>query len=124
MSMVLSKSYSQIFCERLKELRKQSNLTQLDFAAIFNVSKGTVSTWETGTRMPPIDTLLAICKYFNCGLDYLFGLDAVEKYPTTFSGYDDSVDLATAVDVLLRRAPGINWKLTLIQTDEYTPSKY
>ena len=45
MGLVLSKNYSQIFCERLKELRKQNNLTQLDFAAIFNVSKGTVSTW-------------------------------------------------------------------------------
>ena len=45
MSMVLSKSYSQIFCERLKELRKQSNLTHFDFAVIFNVRKGTVSNW-------------------------------------------------------------------------------
>ena len=34
--------------EFLKELRKEKGLTQEQFAEQFNVSRGSVSRWETG----------------------------------------------------------------------------
>ena len=36
--------------ERIKELRKKNGLTQVGLAEKLDVTKGTVSTWETNSR--------------------------------------------------------------------------
>lgn len=41
----------------IKELRKEKNLTQEQLAEKFNVSRRTVSRWETGNNMPDLDIL-------------------------------------------------------------------
>ena len=40
--------------EFLKELRKEKRLTQEQFAEQFNVSRRSVSRWETGNNMPDL----------------------------------------------------------------------
>lgn len=62
-----------MFNERLKELRKQHNLTQLEFAKQFHVSNGAVGNWESGQRMPDSDTLSRIADFFNVSVDYVLG---------------------------------------------------
>lgn len=59
--------------ERIKELRKKNLLTQVDLAQKMNVTKGTVSTWETDSRKPSFETLDDLCELFNVRLDYLMG---------------------------------------------------
>ena len=59
--------------ERIKELRKKNQLTQVDLAHKLNVTKGTVSTWETDSRKPNFETLDEMCELFNVGMDYLMG---------------------------------------------------
>ena len=60
-----------IYGARLKSLRKRENITQNDLAAKLNVTKGTVSTWETDNRKPSFDKLVEICTLFDVSLDYL-----------------------------------------------------
>jgi len=48
------------FASRLKELRNEKNLTQLQLAEIFNVSKTTICQWETCKQEPDFDKLTAI----------------------------------------------------------------
>ena len=42
----------------LKELRKEKELTQEQLAETLNVSRRTVSRWETGSNMPDLDLLM------------------------------------------------------------------
>lgn len=64
-----------IFCERLKELRKEKNLSTVALGKILIVSSSTISRWENGEILPSIDHLYNIAKYFKVSADYLIGLE-------------------------------------------------
>ena len=56
---------------RLKELRKEHNITQLKLAMDLSISQNTISRYETGEREADYKTLIAIADYFGVSLDYL-----------------------------------------------------
>lgn len=62
-----------IFNERLKQLRKERNLTQYDLAELLGFSRGQIGNYEQGTREPDQNTLLKISDFFNVSVDYLLG---------------------------------------------------
>jgi len=64
-----------LFCERLRELRKDNNLSIAAMGKIIGVSHATISRWENGEMLPCIDHLYTICKHFNISSDYLLGLE-------------------------------------------------
>ena len=64
----------EIFCQRLRHLRLSHNLTAEQLGIKFDVRKQTVSRWELGDRLPPLDVATALAEYFNVSLDYLVGL--------------------------------------------------
>lgn len=59
--------------ERLKELRKIKNVSQVEFAKYMNVAQNTVSRWENGERLMDTETLLRAAEYFDVTADYLLG---------------------------------------------------
>lgn len=61
----------------LKELRKEKNLTQEQLAEVMNVSRRTVSRWETGSSMPDLDVLMELADYYEVELREL--LDGERK---------------------------------------------
>ena len=63
------------FAERLKELRENKNLSQSDLAFEIKVSVACVSRWESDLRVPNINSIITLCKYFNCSSDYLIGVE-------------------------------------------------
>lgn len=66
---------NKIFGIKLKELRTEKRLTQLQTAQIFNVSKTTICQWETSKQEPSLDDITAISTYFGVSSDYLLGLE-------------------------------------------------
>ena len=78
--------------ERIKQLRKEKGMTQTDLAHTLNVTKGTVSTWETNSRVPGFETLNALSDLFERRLDYIMGRSD-DATPTT-QNEDDLDDLA------------------------------
>ena len=62
---------SNTFARRLKDLRKEANITQIEFARKFNIANGTVGNWESGNRQPDYATLQKIADFFNVSVDYL-----------------------------------------------------
>lgn len=52
----------------IKELRKEKNLTQEQLAEVFNVSRRTVSRWETGSNMPDLDILIEMSDFYEVDL--------------------------------------------------------
>lgn len=61
--------------KRIKELRKDNNLTQAQLAEILQVTRSAVALWETDKTDPDIKNIIAIVKYFNVTADYLLGLE-------------------------------------------------
>lgn len=66
-------------CDRFKQERMKTGLNQVEFAKIFNVTKQTVSNWESGKRKPDTEMLSKIAQYFNVSTDYLLGTDLNNK---------------------------------------------
>lgn len=66
------------FGERLRHLRKRANLSQEQLAHRLSVTKGMVSSYETGMRMPGYAVLGKMARVFNVTTDYLLGLDNSE----------------------------------------------
>lgn len=64
-----------LFGDRLRELRKNNNLTQDDIAKMFNVTNNAVYSWEVGKSQPSMEIIVALAKYFNVTTDYLLGLN-------------------------------------------------
>ena len=52
----------------LKELRKEQNLTQEQFAEQLDVSGRSVSRWETGINMPDISLLVEIAEFYDVSI--------------------------------------------------------
>ncbi len=56
----------------LKQIRKENNLTQKDFADKYNVTYQAVSKWENGKNLPDMSLLKKISDDFNISLDGIF----------------------------------------------------
>ncbi len=63
------------FSEKIINIRKEKNLTQEDLAEILNVSRQTVSNWETNKCYPDIETFILISDKFKISLDVLLKED-------------------------------------------------
>lgn len=61
------------FSERIKELRKEKGITQVELAEAIGLSKGTIAMWEVGKREANFDTLDKLSDYFKVSVDYLLG---------------------------------------------------
>lgn len=64
-----------LFGDRLKELRKERNLTQEEISEICQVAKQTISNWENNVTQPPFDIVKRLAQYFGVTADYLLGLN-------------------------------------------------
>ncbi|MBQ7923811.1 MAG: helix-turn-helix transcriptional regulator [Clostridia bacterium] len=61
------------FCERLKELRIEKEISQQELGKLLNVSKMAVSHWEKGHSEPSISQLIILSNFFQVSVDYLVG---------------------------------------------------
>jgi len=60
---------------RLKELREEKGLTQVQLAKELGFSQNTISQYESGVTEPNIQTIKKICKFFNVTAGYLLGIE-------------------------------------------------
>ncbi len=60
---------------RIKELRQEVGLSQLDLANIVNTTQKNISNWENGLNEPDFSTLIKFAKYFGVSVDYLLGVE-------------------------------------------------
>ena len=57
--------------ERLLKLRKERNLSQEELANVLDVSRQTISKWETDQTTPDFDKIIPLCEYFGITSDEL-----------------------------------------------------
>lgn len=53
----------------LRDLRQEQNLTQEELGEKLGATNKTVSRWETGAYMPPVDILLAMSKLYGVSVN-------------------------------------------------------
>ncbi len=67
------------FSENLQRLRKEKGLNQEELAEKLDVTRQSVSKWESGASYPEMDKLITLCKIFDCDLDSLVSGDGKKK---------------------------------------------
>ena len=68
--------------EKIAELRKAQNMSQEDLADRMDVSRQSVSKWESGQSQPELDKLLKLSELFHVSTDYLLKEETVPAVQT------------------------------------------
>lgn len=61
----------------IQKIRKEAQMSQEDFAEMFQVSRQTISNWENSKSYPDLETIVKISDSFNISLDILLKEDLV-----------------------------------------------
>lgn len=85
----------------LRELRKEKQLTQEQFAEVMNVSARTVSRWETGSNMPDLDILILMSEFYHVETGEI--LNGERKSAMKDENTNDTVMKAAEVSAETRR---------------------
>lgn len=67
------------FAEKLAALRKSRGLTQEHLAEQLNVSRQSVSKWESGQFMPEVEKIVELSKTFDVTVDYLLKPSEIDE---------------------------------------------
>ena len=85
----------------LAELREDRGLTQLELSEQLHISNSSISAYETGARLPNLETLLAFAEYFDVTTDYLLGLTDNPISPSVMAEeYCDGVRMDALISML------------------------
>ena len=74
------------FGDNLKTIRKNKNMSQEQLAEKINVSRQSVSKWETGEAYPEMNHILELCKIFHCKINDLIHTDMSD-----ISSFDEKI---------------------------------
>lgn len=80
------KKFAKEFGEIITQLRLTSKHSQKAVAAELGLKQSSLSYYESGKGIPPLDLASKIAKYYNVSIDYLVGLTGVsirETYPSS-----------------------------------------
>ncbi len=58
---------------RIRALREDRDLRQIDVSRATGIDQKTLSNYETGKTRPDSDALIALADFFNVSIDYLVG---------------------------------------------------
>lgn len=53
----------------------ERGLSQAQLAKAVGLSNGAIGFWELGKRVPNLDAVIDLAKFFNVSLDYIAGLE-------------------------------------------------
>ncbi|MBQ4099091.1 MAG: helix-turn-helix transcriptional regulator [Clostridia bacterium] len=62
------------FKDRLKELRLQLNLSQMELSKATGISQSAIAKWELGKTEPSASAIIILANFFGESADYLLGL--------------------------------------------------
>ena len=62
------------FAERLKDLRKEKGLSQMDLALATRISQSAIAKWELNKTEPTASALITLSQFFGESTDFLLGL--------------------------------------------------
>ena len=87
-----------MFAQRLKQLRAENQMTQVQLAEKLGVSKGTVAMWETDKRSPSFEMLAEMTNLFDRRIDYILGYSDDPSSPKPTDEEMNQMELWAAED--------------------------
>ena len=62
-----------MFFQRIRDMREDSDLTQVQISKILGIQQTVYSRYERGFQTIPLEHLLKLADYYNVSLDFLTG---------------------------------------------------
>lgn len=81
-----------IIAKNLTNLRIERQLTQIELAQKINYTDKSISKWEHGDAMPPIDVLKELAELYGVTLDYLVSEKPEENYDKIYTSKKNSTN--------------------------------
>ena len=91
------------FATNLQKLRKKENMSQEALAEKLDVTRQSVSKWESGVTYPEMDKLIAICKIFNVDMDTLVNGDVSNNEKKTSDTNINTKDLLDKFNIVMKK---------------------
>ncbi len=77
--------------EKIAKHRKEYNYTQEQLADLLDVSRQSISKWESDAAYPETDKLLLLGKIFDCSMDYLLVDEMTDKQNASSPAFVDAM---------------------------------
>ncbi len=71
------------FGQRLRQIRKERNLTQKQLAELIGVKNSVISFYEVGERTPSLEALVKLARVLHVSTDALLGIEKSETVNVT-----------------------------------------
>ena len=76
---------------RIKQLRKQKGLTQIQLAQRIGITQAFLAEIESGRKRPSLEVLEKLCDTLDCSADYLLDIAQPREYKTFEQSAMDSL---------------------------------
>lgn len=90
-----------LFPTRLRELRKEKQISQQTLANTLGIAKSTVGYWENGDSLPDAQSLAALADLYGVSADYMLGRSDVKSTEMSIQEICDSTGLREGTVELL-----------------------
>ena len=87
---------------RLRDLREDRDLRQIDVSKAIGIDQRTLSNYETGKTNPDSFAIIKLCDFYNVSADYLLGRES---------------NTSTTTDEIVSRLEKIQEEISLIMND-------
>ncbi|MBO5291410.1 MAG: helix-turn-helix transcriptional regulator [Clostridia bacterium] len=68
-----------MYFRRLKDLREDKDLKQIDIAELLKIQQTVYSRYERGFQTIPLEHLLTLADFYNVSTDYILGRTDIPK---------------------------------------------
>lgn len=99
---------------RIKQLREENKITQIQLAEKLNKTQQTISLYENGTNEPDLDGYITLSEIFHCSIEYIAGKsdirnpEELKKIPFANAGglntdgleHEDLLELQKQIDYI------------------------
>lgn len=68
-----SEDETQLYFQRIRDMREDSDLTQVEVARILGIQQTVYSRYERGVQTIPLEHLIKLADYYDVSLDFLTG---------------------------------------------------
>ena len=111
---------------KIKELRKDRKLTQIEFSSKIGIDNSQLSKIEQGKLMPTLSQLLEISSIFKVSLDWLTGKENKKPINQNLNG-DDNIMIggnnSGQVALLQQENSFLKEKITLLEANKILQAK-
>ena len=92
---------------RIKQLREENNITQIQLAKKLNKTQQTISLYENGTNEPDLDGYIILSKLFNCTVEYVAGKSDIRNNTSNIDESDKKIYMCPVYGQISAGQP--NW---------------